>query len=518
MRRAASQLAQFQAANGFVDSSSHTQDVVSHASQIDGQIETLQIDSREAVALLNNVRGQMGGTQASIVNQRQVAVNPVLSDLRTKLAEVEVQLAQARQQYTDQHPTVIALTKQRDDLRAQINSQPNFVEGGDVYAPNPVYESLAQEAAQYESRIDGDAAKLSELRRERAALSPVLKALPVQGMQLAALQQRATLTSNVYNALQQKYNDATIARTTAISDLTLIQPATPESAVSWPSLKINLMVALVVGILLASLIVFFLDYFQGTVRDASDVKMMMGLPVIASIPQFTSSNTRALPWLKSMTVESFLHLCISLRLGKKRPLRTLAITSPSKGDGKSTVAFNLAKSMATIYPRVLLIDADFRHPTLHEYAARDNDFGLLQVLRGECSLDTAVQGIVPQLDLLSTGGREIMPVAALQTEQFDAVVREAAGRYSMVIIDTPALGAVPDGYAICSKTDGTAIVIAANATNERVAQQVIEQLRSLAIENIVGVVLNKDRQRLRDYSDYFASSVESTPTLPGATS
>lgn len=515
MRSAAADLASFQAANGFVDASTHTQDVVSQAGTLETQIDTLQVDSREATALLRNIRGQMGSMASTVVNAHQISVNPVLTDLRTKLADVELQLANARQQYTDQHPAVIALTKQRDDLQAQIANQPATVNNGDTYAPNPVYESLAQQAAQYESRIDGDSAKVSELRRERASLTPVLKKLPSQEMQIAALQQRAKLTADVYNALQQKYNDATIAKTTAISDITLVQPATAASAIKSPNLTINLAVALVVGLLIASIIVFLMDYLQRTVRDVSDVQMLMGLPVIASIPQFTSQNSRALPWLKSMTVESFLHLCISLRLSKKRALRTLAITSPSKGDGKSTVAFNLAKSMASIHPRILLVDADLRNPTLHRYAGCGNDAGLLQVLRGESALNDVVQEVVPQLDLLSTGGREINPLAVLQSAAFDDVVRDAQSAYSMIIIDTPALSCVPDGFAICAKTDGTAIVIAANTTNERLAQRVVMEMQALAIENIVGVVLNKDRQRLRDYSDYFATSFGST-ALPGA--
>ena len=515
MRSSAADLAAFQASNGFVDASTHTQDVVSHATSIEGEIDTLQVDSREATALLRNIRGQMGSMASTVVNAHQISVNPVLTDLRTKLADVELQLASARQQYTDQHPTVIALTKQRDDLQAQIAGQPATVNNGDTYAPNPVYESLAQQAAQYESRIEGDAAKVSELQRERASLTPILRKLPSQEMQLAALQQRAKLTADVYNALQQKYNDATIAKTTAISDLTLVSPASAASAIKSPSLTINLAVALGIGLLLASIIVFVMDYLQRTVRDASDVQMLMGLPVIASIPQFTSSNSRALPWLKSMTVESFLHLCISLRLSKKRALRTLAITSPSKGDGKSTVAFNLAKSMASIHPRILLVDADLRNPTLHQYAGCGNDAGLLQVLRGESTLHDVVQEVVPQLDLLSTGGREINPLAILQSTAFDDIVRDAQGRYTMIIVDTPALSCVPDGFAICAKTDGTAIVIAANTTNERLAQQVVQEMRSLSIENVVGVILNKDRQKLRDYSDYFATSFGST-ALPGA--
>ena len=513
MHDAAQALANFQAANGFVDANTHTQDVVARSGAIDSQIAALLLDRREANALLANVQGQMGGVPATINNAKQISVNPVLTDLRTKLANAQLALQAARAQYTDKHPTVIALTKQRDDLQAQINALPPQIDSGDTFAPNPVYQSLQQQAVQYRARVEGDKAKLSQLYQQKSALAPVLRRLPSQGMQLADLQQRAKLTSDVYNALQQKYNDATIAKTTAISDISVVQPATAAAAVKSPRLAVNLAVAIAVGLLLASLIVFALDYFERTLRDSGDVQMSMGLPVIASIPMFTSSNPRALPWLQSLTIEAFLHLCVTLRLSKRRPLRSIAITSPSQGDGKSTIAYNLAKAMAKVQPRVLLIDADLRHSTLHELAGRKNDVGLTDVLQGGRGLSDAVHEIEPQLDLLSSGRDIGNPVALLQSARLDDVLRNAEEKYSIVIIDTPPVTYVPDGLSICSKVDGTALVVAANTTEERAARQIVVQFEALGIDNVLGVILNKDRARFHDYSDYFATSFRHA--LPG---
>lgn len=514
MQRSATDLARFQAANGFVDAGSHTQDVVSKATSIESKIDTLMLDSREATALLQNASAQLASLPATINNAQQISVNPVVTDLQTKLEQVDLQLSQAQQEYTDRHPLVISLKKQRAELAAQIARQPAQIDSQNTLAPNPVYQSLQQQIAQYRQRIDGDRAQLSLLRHQRAAMAPVLRSLPEQSMQFATLQQRAKLASDVYNALQQKYNDATIAQTTAISDISIVQPATADSAVVRPNLRLNLLVGLVVGLLLGVVTALTLDRYGRPVQESAESRIF-GLPVVARIPMFASTNRRMLPWLQSMTVEAFLQLCVSLKLKNKRPLRTLAVTSPSRSDGKSTIAFNLAKAMSNLEPRVLLIDADLRRPALHDLAARSNKHGLSDVLQSGMALREAVQPLEASLDLLAAGHSVDNPVALMRSTAFADMMREASEQYAMVIVDTPALSCVTDGFLVSTQTDATVLVVSTNTTAERETREVVAKFGALGIENLVGVVVNRDRARVNDYSDYFARHTQGR-ALPGS--
>lgn len=516
MQSTARAVADFQATNGFVDASAHTQDVVGRASSIETKIETLALDSREAGALLANAQAQLATLPPTIDTAKQITVNPVVSDLQNKLESTEVQLANARQQYTDRHPMVVSLVKQRDALLAQLRTEPAQVNSGNTLAPNPVYQSLQQQAAQYQQRIQGDEAQLAMLQRQKSAMVPALRTLPALSMQLATLQQRAKLASDVYNALEQKYSDATIARSTAISDISVIQRAMPDSATVRPNLVVNLMVAIVVGLLLACVVVFVLDMVERPVRATGDGEML-GLPVVARIPEFTTTNPRMLPWLQSMTVEAFLQLCVTLRLKIRHPLRSLAITSPCRGDGKSTIAFNLAKAMATLQQRVLLIDGDMRRPTLHEHAQRENRSGLGDVLAGHMSLAECLQPLSSNLDLLASGLSVENPVSLLQGGAFEQMLKGAAERYQIVIIDTPPLASVSDGLIISSLVDGIAFVVAENTTDERLAKRVVTQMQAVGIENVLGIVLNRDTQRISDYADYFTCS-SGERALPGSVS
>ncbi len=504
MRQTAARLAQFQSVNGFLDASAHTQDVVTRVGSIDQRIDQLTVDSGEALALLGNVNAQLAGLPQTIDAAKQTTANPVLTDLQTKLASVQTQLAAAEKQYTPAHPAVIALMQQRDALRSQIAAQPASVDSGTTTAPNPLYQSLAQQAATYRARIDGDQAQLRQLRAQRAAYKPQLRELPTQTMQFAVVQQDAKRASDVYNALSQKYSDALIARTTAISDISVVQTASPDDASVSPNLRVNLAIAIIIGLALALAAVYVLDALERRVRTDSDIPIMFGLPLIARIPAFDTTNPRMLPWVQSMTIEAFLHLCISLRLKSKQPLRTLAVMSPCRGDGKSTVALNLAKAMANLQPRVLLIDADLRRPSLHEKTAIDNGRGLSDVIGGSCSLSAAAQCVEPNLDLLTSGTRVDNPVTVLQSERFEQLMKEAQRSYSVVIVDAPPLRAFSDGLLICTQVDGTLLVVAANTTDEKEARSAAVQLSVLGINNVMGVVLNKDTARIEDYSDYFS--------------
>ena len=244
MRTTATQLATFQSAHGYMDATSHEQDVVSRVATVDQRIDQLTVDASEAKALLDSASGQMASLSSTVDSAEQVQRNPVSSDLRSKLADVETQLAEAQQKYTPAHPTVISLQQQRAALIAQIAAQPSAVvsenDGG------------AQSALSISAATGGDVpgAHSRRLRRryarsrsQRRAYRTDVKSLPQQAVQFAAIQEEAKRAANVYNALEQKYNDALVASSTAISDIIIVQPASADAAIKRPSLATNLAIA-----------------------------------------------------------------------------------------------------------------------------------------------------------------------------------------------------------------------------------------------------------------------------------
>lgn len=501
MRESAAKLARFQSAHGYADASQREADIAGRMASIDQRIDQLTVDASEANALLNSANGQLAHVSSTVEAATDVAPNPVAADLHAKLADVETQLTAAEQQYTPAHPAVIALRQQRDALRSQIASQPGSIVNRTSTAPNPLYQSLQQQVSTYRARIDGDRAQLKTLRSEKSAYRPAAQGLPAEAVQFDTLRDDAKRASNVYNALAQKYNDAVVAKTTAISDILIVQPASADAAVVSPNLLINLAIAIVAGTLLGLAVVYILELLERRAAD-DELARLLGLPVVARIPAFDTTNPRMLPWIQSMTVEAFLHLCVTLRLRNRHALRSLAILSPCRGDGKSTVAFHLAKSMATLQPRILLVDADMRRPTLHEKARCENGTGLSDVLAGTVDLADAVREIAPSLDLLTSGTQGANPVVLLET-YFEEMLERARETYAMVIVDAPAFTAVTDGLLIANRVEGSLLVVAAKSTDEREARNTVAQMSLLGINNVLGIVVNRETPKVSDYADYF---------------
>jgi polysaccharide biosynthesis transport protein len=502
MQQTASRLAQFQSTHGYIDATAHEQAVVTRMGAMDQQLDQLSVDSSEAQALLKSVNSQLAALSSTVDSAKQVDQNPVSTDLQSKLAEVNTELSEAEQKYTPEHPAVIALRQQQKALLAQISAQPSAVVGQTTVAPNPLYQSLQQQAATYTARIQGDQGQIRALQAQRKAYRPTEKSLPQQAVQFAAIQEEAKRAASVYNALEQKYNDALVAETTAISDIVIVQPATADAASKRPNLRTNLAIALVIGLLLGLATVYILDLIENR-ASRKDFAKVVGLPIVARIPSFDAKHQRALPWVQSMTVEAFLHLCVTLRLTSRPPVKTLAILSARRSAGKSTVAYHLAKSLATLQPGILLVDGDLRQPTIHHQASCPNEIGLSDVLNGSAALDEAVQHVAPGLDVLTSGPDMPNPISALESH-FDSVMENARSAYSMIIIDTPALRAVSDGFMIAANVDGSLMIVAANETEESEARGAVTELHSLGIDNVLGIVVNKDAVKINDYDDYFA--------------
>jgi succinoglycan biosynthesis transport protein ExoP len=516
LQTANGELSAFQAKYQIADITSQTQALLTNLESKESRIDELSDDQKQAQAQLASAQSQLAGVSTQISGQQATDVNPASVQLRQQLADVQVQLATARERYTDKHPAVLALVQQRDELLHEIAVQPATVSGQTIAVPNPVYQQLAQQSATLRGQIQGDTAQIAELQKQRKALMPSIAALPAQTAKLGFLQERAKLASDVYTALEQKYDNAVVAANSAISDVTVVQPASPADVVVRPNLIFNFLASLAIGLILALLGVAIADAIQRRIREDSDVERTMGLPVIAHIPLITPVKQHALPWLQTVTLEAFLHLCAALRMRGRSSARVIVITSPEKGDGKSTIAYQLASAMSRIHPRILLVDADMRCPSAHIQARVENEVGLSDVLSGGRSFDEAVRELSSTFHFLSAGKLTANPVGLIDSQAFDMLLGLVRDQYDCIIIDTAALGPVVDSVLVASRADATALVLSANTSHERLAREAIDRLRALGVDNVLGVILNRTKTKFSDYSDYFASPPPSLPPTPGA--
>ena len=469
---------------------------------MDSKIGQLQVDRDQASATLGNVTTQMGSINQSVESATNVTQNPVVATLQQQLAAVTVQLEAALKQYTAKHPTVISLREQKADLERQVAAQPATIVSGHTSGINPTYQGLQQQAATLRSQIVSDDTQLKSTKRQLASL---VNALPSESQTLANFAQKAKLAEGVTTALQQRYNDATVAKASSLSDVAVTEPALPLAAKERPSLSLNMLLALGVGLVLAFGGVFAVEYFDNTYKDERDVARDLPLPVLASIPKVTGGNDGrpALAWLRALTIDTFLQLVTALRYSSDKPLRTIALSSPLPGDGKSTLCLNLAVALGDVGPGVLLVDADLRRPALHQSIGLPNDFGLSDALVG---VDDVLSVTRPTkydgLDFLAAGPPVPRPLKLLQSERFEKVLARLRTRYRIVIFDTPPLLTVFDGALIGTKVDGTVLVVAAGKTDSRSTKRALKRLTALGPQNILGIILNQAPASEKTYTHY----------------
>jgi capsular exopolysaccharide synthesis family protein len=173
----------------------------------------------------------------------------------------------------------------------------------------------------------------------------------------------------------------------------------------------------------------------------------------------------------------------------QRGIRTVAVTSPMSGEGKTTAAVNLAVVTAmSVGRRVLLIDCDMRKPKVHQALGLVPDGGLEDVLTDSMSLEQAiikVEGM--NLDVLAVRGRPQNPSELLGSPRMRELIAEVADRYDRVIIDTPAALGVPDAKAVAELCDGIILVVRADVTTRQDVEACLEMLDQ---QNVIGMVLN----------------------------
>ncbi len=520
MREADADLARYETKNSIADITTQTEQTLAQVNGIDGKRADVEVQRRQATAQLESVRAQLAAMAPTMTSGVSVAPNPVLAQLETQRAQLAVQLSTAEQQYTDSHPTVISLKQQLAQVNAEIVKQPATIVANQATAPNVVYQQLSEQAATLTAQVESADAQQRELNAQRARLMPALRQLPAQTNKVLDLKRNAKMAEDVVAQLQQKMTQATVAQTSALADVTVVAPASPDEVTVSPSLALNLIVGVVLGLVAALGAAYLLDFFDDSIKEEADVARELGLPVLANIPKLPSGDAtdESLdPQARILSMESFIQLVTSLQYASDRTVQTLAMTSPMPGDGKSTIALNTAIALAELQPRVLLVDADMRRSTLHEKLRMLRGMGLSDILAGNATLEGVVRKTPhPGLDVLSSGTRTPNPIALLRSQRCCKLMEEARRTYSMIVFDGTAINPVLDAAVLCGRVDGSVLVVSAGLTELRATRYSLKRLAAMGVTSLLGVVINRAPAKDVNYGSSYMMLEDEELALPGA--
>jgi capsular exopolysaccharide synthesis family protein len=188
-----------------------------------------------------------------------------------------------------------------------------------------------------------------------------------------------------------------------------------------------------------------------------------------------------------------------------RPVKTLLITSAQNGEGKTTIALNLAQALAQRRLRVLLIDCDLRKGELGKAIGIENQKGLTDVLSGLHSLPEALRALEPNLWVLPAGRILPDPVAVLASQEMPALLKSVAPRFDFVIVDSPPVLAVTDAAILAGQVDGV-LLVAASGTAPRIGLIRTRRILEASGARILGLAVNKLDTRRPGYGYSYSTS------------
>jgi capsular exopolysaccharide synthesis family protein len=280
---------------------------------------------------------------------------------------------------------------------------------------------------------------------------------------------------------------------------------------SFPRRTRTMAVAIVLGGLLGAGLALLRDRSDGRMRSVEEIQTVIGLPILGVVPAMGGRRTAVARAMtvhldpRSVVAEAYRSIRTAVYFGANGSrCKTILVTSPEPGDGKTTSASNLAIAIAQTGRSVLLLDADFRKPSQHKNLDIKGSIGLSSVLAGHEPLDRAIQRTgVEGLDILPCGPIPANPSEILNSREFGELVDTLAGRYDHILFDSPPVNAVTDARILGAVCDSTIIVLRADKSTRKAGEHARNALLAVGAR-LLGAVVN-DAPSGKAYASYGGS-------------
>jgi polysaccharide biosynthesis transport protein len=424
-----------------------------------------------------------------------IATNPYIQGLKVEAATLQRQVAQASQELGELHPEMIKLRESLGNAERKLQAE--------------ITVAAAAIRNEFEVAQARERALSAELARQKLAV----RELNGKTVNYVALEREATSNRTILDQLLQRSQEAVLARQLQTTNVRIVDWAETPLVPVVPRKGRTMMVALMGSGTLALALVFALEIFNTRIKSPLDVMQHLRIRVVGVIPQVKSKTGAASPLLGHGAPARFAELFQGLRttLMSTPELtagRTLLVTSSEPAEGKTVSAANIAISLARLRQRVVVIDADLRHPRLHEVFDVERGLGLADVLTtGQADVDiwkTKVSG----LWLIPAGSASRNPADLLGSDRFGTLIETLRKRFDWVVIDSPPVLVVTDACLMARVVSGVLVVVdCKRTTRERVAAT-IDRLDAVGAP-LAGVMLNRaDFDRDDSYRRYYEGAYD----------
>ncbi|MEB8431797.1 polysaccharide biosynthesis tyrosine autokinase [Cocleimonas sp. KMM 6892] len=427
------------------------------------------------------------------------AINdPYILSLKKAAARLETQYQGLTRKKTR---SANRLRKQIDDLKEQIASENKSIQSS--------FESRYMEAQQKEKMVRNQLDKL-----KAGALN-----LQSKSTKYNRLLREVEINQLAYNKQLEQLMAVNVASNVGTNNISIIDSASVPTKKFKPSLKTNLGFGLLLGLLLGMGFAFLREFVDDSVKNSELLEQATGLPVLSQLPETKNLGPKKLALQtalepRSALAEAIRSLRTSLRFSTRHgaPQSTF-ITSSSAGEGKSTVALNLATAYAQAGSSVLLIDADLRNPSIHQLLELNNVEGLTNYLATTetKSGDVTQACMIKNLNVITSGPIPPDPVELLSGSKMAELIENASDIYDHIIIDGPPVLGLADSQVLGNLAEATIVTVEASKTRKTALLDSLKRL-DRANANMIGTVLNRNsRSANPDYNQEYYSYTRQAP-------
>lgn len=353
--------------------------------------------------------------------------------------------------------------------------------------------------------------QIAEMEKQIQAVNDQLKKT---GNQAAVALYNTQLKSyqDAYNTLLQSYEQVQLTEAQISTSIVQIEPALPPAKPISPNTLQNVALAALAGMLLSAAAIYLMGAMDDSLKTPDEFSNTLKLPVLGIIPHYRSGK-KILPLEaqpRSTVSDTFRSLRTNINIIKTNselPVKIILITSPMPGDGKTTVAVNLATAFAQNGQKVTLIDANLRRPAIHDQLQIPNSTGLSQALsavRNRLTLKDYLKSTrINYLAVITSGKATPTPSELLGSSQMKSILDSIQSFSDIVLIDTPPSLSAADASALMPFVDAVLLVMKPGSTHQISARHLIEQLERANV-NILGIALNNvNMRRLQDQYYYY---------------
>jgi polysaccharide biosynthesis transport protein len=455
--------------------------------ELNTQLIVAQTGKAEADARLGEVdamrRKGLGGDSVP-----DVLRSPSVQSLKLQQAEAERNLAELSSSYGEQHPKLITARAQIADIKRKIQAE-----------IDRTVEGLQHEARTADARYEALKQNFDHLKTQMGGVNE-------KAIHLEALERDATVNRNMLASTLNRSEETFGLQELQQANAKLISSAAPPEASSFPPKFLIVFLGTLAGALIGILVALLRERLDHTFRRADEVENLTGLPVLAMVPTLRGSTPPALQVLKrpiSPYSEALRKLYIGLQLseGAQSP-RTVMFSSAVPGEGKSVVAASLGRMLASNGKRVLLIDCDWRRPTLHRIFGCANRGGLAALLDDEpAPLNEIIHSDdLSGVDVIVAGEMTMKSMHSLMSDRMRIIINQFAKRYDLVILDSSPVFVGSEVLTLSRFVDKVIFSIRWGHTQREVAFDALKQLVE-AQADVAGTYFSRvDPKRYRQFA------------------